>query len=273
MSDCIILAEFSEIEGPIARIVLTATEQPGAQLTRSGSDAINSSSDSRVQLSELHHYPGYEQRAEQQCSSALNGVSVTCSWISDHVASTQLEAVTQLPIDHFVLRFMSVEPVTWTKHWTVVMQLPYKEVTSSPSVSPTTSPVVRGVDPLTGVTNHVVHAVVVHFYVLDIEARGYQRPLALVYVTRDQDKIDRHFAEMARDLRSAMDTIKQHNNATFLHELDCRLADLRLTQRVLSPGRELEGERRNSEVDVHISDHVPIIPPTVSTRTTSSREG
>ncbi len=253
MSDCIILAEFSEIEGPIARIVLTAAEQSGKELTNSGSEAINSSNDAAVHLSELHHYPGYELRADHD-SPSLSGVSVTCAWISDHVASSQVEAMTQLPIDHFVLRFMSVEPVTWTKHWTVVMQLPYKAVLSSPALSPATSPVLRGADPLSG-ASHVVHAVVVHFYVLDIEARGYQRPLALVYVTRDQDKIDRHFSEMARDLRVVMEALKQHNNALFLHELDCRLADLQLTQRVMAQGPVREDKN---------DDHVPVIPPTVS---------
>jgi hypothetical protein len=233
MSDCVLLAEFSEIEGPIARIVLTATGR-----------------DSEAQLTEVHHYPGY---AAPSSAESVRGVALTSTWLQTASASTQLEALTQLPIDHFVLRLMSVEPVTWTKHWTVVMQLPYKVVTESPALSPTTSPALRPVDAVTGV-NHVVHAVVVHFYVLDIEARGYQRPLALVYVTRDQDKIDRHFSAMARDLRAAMEAIKLSNNRAFLHELDCRLADLKHTQHVLALG----------EAHVTVTDRdVPIVPPTV----------
>eukprot|EP00051_Salpingoeca_urceolata_P009015 m.110653 g.110653 ORF g.110653 m.110653 type:complete len:805 (+) comp16065_c1_seq2:49-2463(+) len=78
------------------------------------------------------------------------------------------------------------------------------------------------------------YAYVHNFTLYDLHARGFVRPFSIVYVTSDPDKIMDHFADLSYDFTKVASYLKYGNRTEFYKELQERLADLQLTQEMLT---------------------------------------
>ena len=76
----------------------------------------------------------------------------------------------------------------------------------------------------------------VHFTLLDVAARGFVRPLALVYITRDAARLAAHSRAVARELTAAAALLQRANIAACRADACRRAADLRHTRALLAAG-------------------------------------
>ena len=78
----------------------------------------------------------------------------------------------------------------------------------------------------------------VHFTLLDVAARGFVRPFALVYITRDSDRLAAHQQALAAQLGGAVDLLQRANRVAVLVDVRQRAASIRHTQQLLQSGDE-----------------------------------
>eukprot|EP01104_Vermistella_antarctica_P014190 TRINITY_DN4428_c0_g1_i1.p2 TRINITY_DN4428_c0_g1~~TRINITY_DN4428_c0_g1_i1.p2 ORF type:complete len:915 (-),score=187.27 TRINITY_DN4428_c0_g1_i1:3716-6460(-) len=77
-------------------------------------------------------------------------------------------------------------------------------------------------------------AYVHHVTLMDINARGYVRPVCLSYITHDSNKIMHHFQAFLTEFSRISNMMKHGNQASFLLDVEQRVADLSLTREVFS---------------------------------------
>ena len=77
-----------------------------------------------------------------------------------------------------------------------------------------------------------------HFTLLDIQARGYVRPLVFVYVTRSTTLVMTHHKELSGLFSEMAKVLKHYNWALTRRDLEHRIADLRYTLAELKSGDE-----------------------------------
>jgi hypothetical protein len=65
---------------------------------------------------------------------------------------------------------------------------------------------------------------------LDVNARGYVRPICLSYLSREPRKIATHFLDLAREFALAAETLKRGNYDLFRRDVERRIADLEFTR-------------------------------------------
>lgn len=229
-SEYIVLGEFSETEGPVVRLILTSSGVT------------------------LHQYPNWQSQCVGEYNTVPEGKS--------------LEAWLGLPLDQFLLRLLSVEPLHWCKEWTATLQIPFTPKTPSNNNTTTPTPTstltatssassthlmwrettensaTAGFNPLSTFTStpsssfsssspSVIHVLCVYFSLLDLQARGYQRPLVLAYFTYDVQQLYTHLSSLRHILTTVAHRMRQENEQHCLRDLEHRLADLQHTQRVL----------------------------------------
>ena len=73
----------------------------------------------------------------------------------------------------------------------------------------------------------------IHFTLLDVAARGYVRPMALVYLTRSQDKLVRGYGALVAALTEVITLLKACNRRIALRDVDDRVADMACTEQLL----------------------------------------
>ena len=73
----------------------------------------------------------------------------------------------------------------------------------------------------------------IHFTLLDVAARGYVRPMALVYLTRSQDKLVRDYSALVAALTEVITLLKVCNRRIALRDVDDRIADMAWTEQLL----------------------------------------
>jgi hypothetical protein len=69
-----------------------------------------------------------------------------------------------------------------------------------------------------------------HLTLLDVDARGYVRPICISYLTRERPKIMRHFADLSSEFALAAETLKRANYQLFRVDVERRIADLMHTR-------------------------------------------
>ena len=80
----------------------------------------------------------------------------------------------------------------------------------------------------------------IHFTLLDVAARGYVRPMALVYLTRSQDKLMRCHGALVAALTEVITLLKAYNRRIALRDVDDRIADMAWTEQLLLRGDAAE---------------------------------
>jgi hypothetical protein len=73
-------------------------------------------------------------------------------------------------------------------------------------------------------------AYVHHLTLLDVNARGYVRPICLSYLSREPRKIAAHFLDLSREFSLAAETLKRGNYDLFRRDVERRIADLEFTR-------------------------------------------
>eukprot|EP01127_Copromyxa_protea_P012519 TRINITY_DN3283_c0_g1_i1.p1 TRINITY_DN3283_c0_g1~~TRINITY_DN3283_c0_g1_i1.p1 ORF type:complete len:853 (+),score=159.08 TRINITY_DN3283_c0_g1_i1:237-2561(+) len=80
-------------------------------------------------------------------------------------------------------------------------------------------------------------AFVQHIYLLDLNARGYVRPISISYLSTEQSKIFSQFPIFLNEMALVSRTLKAVNHKIFSSDLKKRLADLLLTESALKHSR------------------------------------
>lgn len=128
----------------------------------------------------------------------------------------------RFPIDSFVLRIMSVElSVEGHEKWSVWLDW-----------------AAQGIE-----------ALVVHFQLQDLAARGYVRPLAIAYLSSYPLKLMHHRPLVLRALYEAADAMLLPNQVLYRHDIQQRLQDLREMLTSSAADAASSAEAAQSEVD------------------------
>jgi hypothetical protein len=137
----------------------------------------------------------------------------------------------RFPIDQFVLRIMSVElSVEGHEKWSVWMDW-----------------AAQGVE-----------AIIVHFQLSDLYARGYVRPLAIAYLSSYPIKLIRHRAVVLRSLYAAADAMLIPNRRIFRQDIQQRLQDLHhMRKDVLARAEAKEGPVEEPQESHPAPPHAP----------------
>lgn len=213
-SECLVLGEFSETEGPMVRLIVTAS-------------GIT-----------LHQYPNWRAERAGEYDTLPKGKSIE-SWLG-------------WPLDQFLLRLLSVEPLQWCKEWAVTLQIPFAskplgtdntlgrttQTTSTTSSMPSlrTASNIEKTELSAALCSTsaplVVHVLCVYFSLLDLQARGYQRSFVLAFLTHDARQLSTHLSSLRHSLGAVVHHMRRENERHCLRDLEQRLADLQHTQRL-----------------------------------------